>query len=272
MKKILSDLELADIIKITGALATVAGVILSAFFLKDALREQFLIPIYYLGWSVKQTIESLPQIIWWELLVIVGFGIAIRSLYRGEAGTQQDDIQLEEKTESEIKAQLVKVLGRKGAHFARATTRTSRYQIWSRATQKLDFHPLSTGTYDLRRLILEVLAYQSSVTPEEIEAQVVQGMVDLPEEINSFILDRQIFTEKQKLTFIDRLKQLFLPLNRVIKKLIKKWAPQSTRVPTELALHPVDERLPERLRSRNEQQLEAIIKYLEQQLEVQHDT
>jgi hypothetical protein len=268
MKKRLSDLEFADIIKITIALAIVAVVSVAGFFFKDSLREQFLIPIYKLGWSVKLSIESLPQIILWELLVVLGFAVAVRSLYRGEEGTQQDDIRREEKAESAIKAELAKVRGRKGAQHARTTSRTSRYQIWSRATQKLDFHPLSTGTYDLRRLILEVLAYQSSVTPEEIEAQVVHGLVELPEEIKSFILDRQILTEKQKFTLIDWLKELFQPFNRAVRKLTRRRAVHSTVVPNELEKHP----LPDRLRSRNEQQLVAIIQYLEQQLEVDHDT
>jgi hypothetical protein len=193
-----------------------------ALVYRDFVREEIVIPIYYLLWLVSQAIRSIPQVGCLAGAVIVGGVIAFLGVHR---------LWVPASPSPEHKA---------------PTTRTSRYRFWLRRCQQMGSSAffLDDMSSELRRFLLNVLAYQEHREAREMEKLIAQGVFDVPPAVRELVASRRLGDEEE----IDTRGGIFA---RLWKRLWQSMA--SSKIPAEDGV---------------EQQLEQVITYLEERLEV----
>lgn len=152
----------------------IAGVFLISILcallaLQDLVRVYILMPLYYFGWVLNLLIKSLHQSVFWVMLIILGFLFAVRSLAVFE--------QLPERQE-----------------IMHTRERSSRFRFWWHNVRMLrsSSHSFSYSSFEMRRLIIGILAYQENITPNEVESLISKGNLQVPPEVARFITKRSM--------------------------------------------------------------------------------
>lgn len=244
--------------KIIVLITIVIVIIVLSVVFRKTIKTEILIPLYFFGWGMLYLFKSVPQIIYWELFVLLGAVIAFQSITYVRKSVHRNIADQEENS--------MRFSGKNKTKSNKIENHTSRYHFWEHTIQKLEFNTLSPGTVSLRRLILEILAYQLNLTPEEAEKHVLNGTADIPEEIAVFVLTRNLSTEKQKSLSINCFSKASQLLTRMIHNLFYRRTPESVHS----GANPKSS--PNQMIDSKEQHLEKIIQYLEKQLEIHHDT
>jgi hypothetical protein len=135
---------------------------------RGTVQETFVIPLLYLFWLGGLIFDSVPQAIFWGLLIVVVAILLIRSLtYRMAAGPAPD----------------------RGSRPEQANHRVARWAGLVRRTasgHSRDGFALN----EFRKLIYSVWAYRANLSPDEIERQVASGALEVPPEFRFYIEDR----------------------------------------------------------------------------------
>lgn len=175
MKRLWLFLALSSIALFTGAL-------LSLFF-RDWVRDQVVIPLDYLYWTLRLFFLSIPQGFFWSILVLIGLGVAVWA------------------------SRPVSTLSRRAAPF-RPSASVSRYNTWLRYTNMLNSSRFASDNLarDLIRLTVQTLAYQHSLSNDEVYSLLEQEDLGLPPELRAFVRRRGFQTELARET---RLEELF---------------------------------------------------------------
>jgi hypothetical protein len=160
------------LILITAFLILVLGL---AVLLRDFVRVAILQPLIDLGWLVWVELQTVPQIVFWALFVLLALIIALRSLSSGPTRG------------------LASFVSRAGTHYSQS----SRYHHW-----KVSLDGLANSQFarerverDLQYLAMQILADQARVDFEEMRRRQIQGLLDLSAEPQAlqdlFLVDHQ---------------------------------------------------------------------------------
>lgn len=137
-----------------------------AWVLRNFVRETIVLPLTVLLWTIWIGLLSVHQAIWWALLLLVGWVVALRSL----GG-----------------------LSREPVHLPRPSGRTfstSRYRFWQSSLESQHYSPFARERVrrELQFLVLKVLASQNRAETEEIKDRLVRGELNLPPAIADLFL------------------------------------------------------------------------------------
>lgn len=157
--------------QITPVRLVLAGVILAitlvlALVLRDFVRNTIVLPLTNFFWIVWIALASLPQALWWILLLLIGLGVALRSL----------------------RAPGLRLFQSRAA-YGRGFT-TSRYYYWRYGLESQVLSPFSRERIrrDLQGLVLKVLSTQLRAEPDAIRERLLAGDFELPETVASLFV------------------------------------------------------------------------------------
>jgi hypothetical protein len=172
-----------------AATAAMFGIGVLAFW--DTLREMLVIPVYYLVWLAGLLINSIPQGVFLAILVAVCavFAMAVVGKIRPQPANKP----------------LIMV----------GDVSESRYRFWSRRYDYLNQSRFlgDDFAFELRKLLMAILAYQEGLEKEEIEIRVASESFPVPEAVKYLITHRSLVTSDNEK---ERVPQL---LKRVQKRL-----------------------------------------------------
>jgi hypothetical protein len=156
------------------------------YLLRGVSQQILLTRIWHLAWTVRLFVEGLPQTVVWILLVVVAALVVARSfMVRGQRSLPADD-------------EAVEVPGP-------VSVLTGRIQL-ARESQ----YSRRGLARDVRRLTLDVLAYQRRTTSEQLRQDLRAGRLDLPPEILDYLHLEQWPRGGEVVGFLTRLKRRLL--------------------------------------------------------------
>ncbi len=143
-------------------LASLVLTALLALILRDFVRNYVVLPLLDLGWIAWIFMLSVPQAVYWGMLLLLVIYIAFRSLTAGASRTR--------------------------TRFERSFQRynsPSRYGYW-----QVGLKSISRSSYaherierELQSLVVQILAEQRRVAVEELRSQIFQNTLDLTGEV-----------------------------------------------------------------------------------------
>lgn len=150
------------------------AVVLTAV-LREQVRAVIVEPLSYLIWYAQLILNTVPQPLFWAVMILGGIYLIGRAMLEGMPSTEsfsepQNDI-----------------------------TGISRYRhwLWYMATfSKNRFASENLGRH-LAHLIMDIIGYQEHLSQEEMEHKIREGTLNVPEEILEFLRTRRLFTPKQ---------------------------------------------------------------------------
>jgi hypothetical protein len=142
----------------------VMGLLLLA---RGPVRETFVIPLLYLYWLSSLIFGSLPQAVFWAVLLLVTVILLARVLSKRPAAEPAHD--------RGVRPQQANY---RLAHWAALTRRTA-------GGQSRDFYALN----EFRRLIYAAWAYRANLNPADIERDVASGVLQPPPEFEFYLQD-----------------------------------------------------------------------------------
>jgi len=200
-------------------------VLLLAYTLQDFVRTVIVLPGSYLIWLLRTIFNSLPQILFWGVLIVFAFVLFYKSL------TKKSDPPISEENKELMAA------------------RRSRFSFW-----RLQLYHRSDISNNrliefIDRLVLEVLSFVYSVPAWQVEKRIENREIEVPNSLESYLI-------------INRQVPAVFPVTwyRVFLRVIRPWLQRIRRSPTESPPQSSD------------QELEEIIHYLEEQLEIHHES
>lgn len=147
----------------------------------DVIRDQVIIPIYYLVWVVSLILKSISQKVYLALLVFGCIVIGINTL--------------------------IKIRG-KGIKKPRENTSyagNSRYRFWARL---LNFSMTSEFfswdfVLEARRLILSIFAFQEGLDPTEVEQGMSDNSITAPVIVKQLVKHRELPIDSPQKTWLE---------------------------------------------------------------------
>lgn len=150
------------------------------------LREDVLEPLLFALWSIRLMLLSIPQAVYWGLILFAVMVILALSL----------------RPEFSERATLAREVPQ---------TNLSRYRQWLALTANLSLSKYAADTYsrDLTRLAVQIFSYQEDRPGEEIYALINEGRLGIPDELQLFLQNRAFANQPSPLspfrTWINRL-------------------------------------------------------------------
>jgi hypothetical protein len=122
----------------------------------------------------------------------------------------------------------------------------SRFRFWLVKCLKMDVNEMYRDdlTYSLWRLLRDVLIYQENSDWKEIMRRAYAGQLDIPHELVAFLSNRRLVEPSPRKRFFERVRVFFLPADQTLN---------------------LD------AASEMQKRTEAVIQYLEERLELNHD-
>jgi len=189
-------------------------IVLLTFAVRDFIRNTLALPLSYMLWLAEIIIQSIPQIWFWAVGLIVMLSIAMRSLDRDRRPVP-------------------------AAPPASGHVTHGRLAIWNERIAMLLCGKYSRQRfgYFIGKLILDVLSYEKRLSIRDVERRLDQGELELPPAVQDYLLAR----------LKPGLSSTKMPLFTRLKRFLGLEKPLETQLSTEL---------------------ESVIKFLEEQLEV----
>ena len=143
-------------------LASVMVTALLALILRDFVRSYVVLPLLNLGWIAWIFMLSVPQTVYWGMLLLLVIFIAVRSL---SSGATRDHTRFERS-------------------FQRYNA-PSRYGYWQAGLKSIarSSYAHERIERDLQILVMQILAEQRRVAVEELRSQIFQDKLDLTGEV-----------------------------------------------------------------------------------------
>jgi hypothetical protein len=188
----------------------------------DVIREQIIVPLYYLVWISGLILKSISQNVFLVLLIIGCLIIAANTINQ------------------------LRVKGSKKPAEKPSTVGTSRYRFWS----KLLSHALTSEFFrwefalEARKLIFSIFAYQEGLSPEEAALKIDHRELPVPAPVKLLVEKREIPIETPVRNWIDQW----------IYQILQQFSIQQPQID-----------------QRGSQQIEEIIHFIEDRLEITHD-
>jgi len=146
--------------------ALLIGALISLFF-RDWVRDQVVIPIAYLFWVLRLFFLSIPESIFWGILVFIGL-VVFLWIYRPVSPKPDPSSPF------------------------RPSGSVSRYNTWLRYVSMINSSRFASDNLsrDLIRLTVLTLAYQHSLSTDEVYTQLEHEDLGLPPELHAFVRRR----------------------------------------------------------------------------------
>jgi hypothetical protein len=170
-------------------LSIFASLLLTLIF-REQIRTGLVTPVSYAAWYINVILTTVPQPIFWAVLVFGGLYIAGRSLLKN-LPTPDDPPEIPYSGHS-----------------------VSRFQYWNWYLSSFQISQFSSEhmSRNLARFLLEILAFQEHQTIDQVEERVLTNQIELPEEISSLIKTRRLIVNLPNPT----------PLSRFIDRFIRR--------------------------------------------------
>jgi hypothetical protein len=136
----------------------------------DFVRGVIIVPIYYFLWEMSLILKSIPEGVYFALLVLLSLIIGFNTL---------DNVHVE----------------RQAKRLKRGRPESgTRYMHWSSLCANMDINPFTRDRFawEARKLILSILAYEQGIDISDAEMLVRKGEVDMPDSIKNLIMEKQI--------------------------------------------------------------------------------
>jgi hypothetical protein len=175
----------------------------------DFIRDTIIVPIYYFIWVIGLILKSIPQGVYWAFLVLLSLIIGFKTL---------ESTQVERNFE------------RREGDQPQADT---RYLYWRRLCTNMDISPFSRQRFawEVRKLILSMLAYEWGIDIAEAETLILTGTLDIPDAIRFLIEEKRIPDAKPPL---NRIASAILRLCRLLLKADSERDPQTDTLVAEI--------------------------------------
>lgn len=160
---------------------------LIAVFLREPVRKTVVLPISYAIWYINQILESVPQPVFWWLMIMASLYLIGRMF---------------------LKSMPVRDLNPGPAARPHSA---SRYQFWLWYVRTFPYSQFSQELLarSLNRLIVDILAYQENLDIDDVYIQIGQGGLDLPPNIREFLRNRQFELPTYRARWLERLRDFF---------------------------------------------------------------
>jgi len=167
--------------------ASLAISILLTILFRQQVRAWLVMPVSYVAWYINIILSTVPQPVFWALLVFGGFILSMRVILKSMPNAELPEPQV--------------YAGRS----------ISRYQYWLWYFSSFQVSQFATEhmARNLSRMLIDILAFQENLTPDEVEDRIYAGQLDLPEDICALIKTRQFSFARPNppalVRFLDRL-------------------------------------------------------------------
>ena len=163
---------------------TLCGILI--FFFWDFFKTQVVLPLYGLLILINFGIKSVPQGVFLFLLGVTCLVFILHSLNRVFGKDAAEEY-------TPIVAYGIEVV--------------SRYEFWRNQCSHLNknFFTHQEFTLSTRRLILNILANQEQQTVSEIEQQINNRELAVPESVREFLCERRLRVDPQKRNWVGRM-------------------------------------------------------------------
>ena len=170
-----------------SALTLLAGAALSLFF-RPWVRDQVVLPLAYLFWVLRLLVYSIPQGVFWGVLVLIGLIVALRTIRP---------------------PQTFPVPGAPPS----TTHSASRYATWLRYVSMMDSSRFAGDNLarDLIRLTVQTLAYQHSLANDEVYSRLEHEDLGLQPQLLAFVRQRAFLTQPPSQPRLTAFFRRFLP-------------------------------------------------------------
>lgn len=204
------------------AIVTIALIfaVLSLIFW-DFVRDTVVIPIYYLMWVTNLILKSIPQGVYLALPILISLAVGGNTL-RSLRGRQQLRNYQENRSDD-----------------------SARYVVWRRLYDHLMESQFSRDhfVWEVRKLILCLLAYQEGVEVFQAEEMIDNGTLNVPDAVKNLIQQKEIPIPILPSRAIER---ALLRLRQLLFKVDRSLDPQI------------------------DQQVDEIVRFIEHRLEITH--
>jgi hypothetical protein len=128
------------------------------WLLRDFVRDSILLPLISLGWIIWILMESIPQLVFWGLFLLIALIVAARSLLASQP-----------------------VAAAAGGMWSPRRSTLSRYRFWQRGLESMANNTFSRERIlrELQILTLQVLAEHDRIPLEEMRSRLLNGQLDL---------------------------------------------------------------------------------------------
>ena len=161
---------------VIGGLALVLVALGLMLLLRDFVRQTITPPLAYLLWLFDLALRSVPQSVYWALIVAGVAVFALRSLAAGRARASADAPHV---------APLVLALAHRApmSPLQQRVEQIAHLDTSAFAREKIAF--------ELRALLLQVLAYRERQPAADIERRIRSGALDVPPHVRRLVVDWQ---------------------------------------------------------------------------------
>ena len=194
--------------------------------LRDWVRDAIVTPVLFILWLGGLLIKSTPQWVFWGVFLVLALLILANSLGTGKRLDQNVD-----RAEPE-------------------RPRRERVLFWAKQIRwraRRDFSPVGSAE-PLRRLVLEVVAFQERLSLTEVEQRLESGELNVPLAIRAYLQYRPAPVPLSSMGFWEMLRHRWL-----------NWISGLTHTRSFAQSSPFDG------------ELESVIQFLEGRLEIEHD-
>jgi hypothetical protein len=204
------------------------------FWARDLIREVVVLPLSYLFWVFGILVKATPQLFFWISLVTISMIIA----YRGLAGKKKVYL---------ARMPVLSDDGDRGEVTGRVSywmSKVKMAQTGSGSYFKSSFHVA------VSRLLLNQLAHRYRLPVSQVEIRLKDGSIRVPDEVRAYALSSINIFDETHSSFLSQLWRL------ISDKLRNWWMSQRKETVQNNFVDP---------------QLERVLQYMEEELEVSHD-
>jgi len=198
MKRVLSRISKLKIQYLLIILFVTAAVL--SFLLSDIVRSVILPPIFYLSWIARIIYETLPQLFWWSLFLLIFFIISVRSVIR--IGWRRS---------SSAKSEKLKY------------SRLEMWTKWVEQTNRGQYFKWNLAN-EISKLFIKLLASEERLSENEIMYRIEENQISIPQEIQTYLmtgLNPQQSLQVRRSIFFPFIKTRTKPLDLDIEQLLE---------------------------------------------------
>jgi len=211
------------------------------FWLRDVVREVVVLPLSYLFFVAGILIDSTPQLFFWLAVLLIAFWIAYRSISSKRRAVPPLGMPIKNDLDR---------LGQFSGRVSFWTTKVAQMRRYNSSYYQSTFHQ------SLSRLVTDLMAHRYRLSQFQVEERLRSGLLEVPPDVRDYILASMGRFEPDTRSFLARL------LQQVTDR-IKNWFYERFGQ----ALFKKDDAL----ESQTEAQIERVIQYMEEELELSHD-
>ncbi|WP_322510059.1 hypothetical protein [Anaerolinea sp.] len=143
--------------------------------LREQIRAVVVEPLSYVIWYVQLILNTVPQPLFWAVMILGGIYLIGRAMLEGIPSTER----LSEPQNDT------------------ASTSRYRYWLWYVATFSKNRFASENLARHLAHLIMEIIGHQEHLSREEMEKKIREGTLNVSEEILEFLRTRRLLTSRQ---------------------------------------------------------------------------